>query len=52
MREWRKDTMKKVVLSVFVDNTSGVLNRVAGLFSRRSYNIDSLTVSETENPKY
>ena len=44
--------MKKVVLSVFVDNTSGVLNRVAGLFSRRSYNIDSLTVSETENPKY
>ena len=44
--------MRKVVLSVFVDNTSGVLNRVAGLFSRRSYNIDSLTVSETENPLY
>ena len=44
--------MNKKVLSVLVDNTSGVLNRVAGLFSRRSYNIDSLTVSETENPKY
>ena len=39
-------------LSVLVDNTSGVLNRVAGLFSRRGYNIDSLTVGETENPKY
>ena len=44
--------MKKVVLSVLVDNTSGVLNRVAGLFSRRGYNIDSLTVSETEKPEY
>lgn len=50
----RKDiaAMKKKVLSVLVDNTSGVLNRVAGLFSRRGYNIDSLTVGETENPKY
>ena len=44
--------MNKPVLSVLVDNTSGVLNRVAGLFSRRGYNIDSLTVGETENPKY
>ncbi len=44
--------MKKKVLSVLVDNTSGVLNRIAGLFSRRGYNIDSLTVGETENPKY
>lgn len=50
----RKDVaaMKKKVLSVLVDNTSGVLNRVAGLFSRRGYNIDSLTVGETENPAY
>ncbi len=44
--------MNKKVLSVLVDNTSGVLNRVAGLFSRRGYNIDSLTVGETENPLY
>ena len=44
--------MNKKVLSVLVDNTSGVLNRVAGLCSRRGYNIDSLTVGETENPKY
>lgn len=44
--------MNRKVLSVLVDNTSGVLNRVAGLFSRRGYNIDSLTVGVTENPKY
>ena len=44
--------MNKKVLSVLVDNTSGVLNRVAGLFSRIGNNIDSLTVGETENPKY
>ncbi len=44
--------MKRKVLSVLVDNTSGVLNRVAALFSRRGYNIDSLTVGETENPDF
>ena len=44
--------MRKMVLSIFVDNTFGVLSRVAGLFSRRGYNIDSLTVGETENPEY
>ncbi|MCR5202113.1 MAG: acetolactate synthase small subunit [Lachnospiraceae bacterium] len=44
--------MKKKVLSILVDNSSGVLSRVAGLFSRRGYNIDSLTVGETENPIY
>lgn len=44
--------MKKAVFSVLVDNTSGVLSRVAGLFSRRGFNIDSLTVSQTEDPAY
>lgn len=44
--------MRRMVLSILVDNTSGVLSRVAGLFSRRGYNIDSLTVGETENPAY
>ena len=41
--------MKRIVLSILVDNTAGVLSRVAGLFSRRGYNIDSLTVGETQN---
>ena len=36
--------MKRVVFSILVDNTSGVLSRISGLFSRRGYNIDSLTV--------
>lgn len=40
------------VLSVIVSNHFGVLTRVSGLFSRRGYNIDSLNVSETENPMY
>ncbi len=43
---------EKLVLSVLVDNESGVLQRVASLFSRRSYNISSLTVSETEDPAF
>lgn len=38
--------MKKI-FSISVENRSGVLSKVAGLFSRRSYNIDSLTVGET-----
>ena len=44
--------MKKMVLSLLVDNTSCVLSRVSGLFSRRGYNIDSLSVGITEDPKY
>ena len=44
--------MGNIVLSLLVDNTSGVLSRVSGLFSRRGYNIDSVTVGETENPAY
>ncbi|MBI1858296.1 MAG: acetolactate synthase small subunit [Candidatus Melainabacteria bacterium] len=40
------------VLSVLVENESGVLTRIAGLFSRRGYNIESLTVGPTENPSF
>ncbi|MBR4145357.1 MAG: acetolactate synthase small subunit [Lachnospiraceae bacterium] len=43
--------MRKV-FSILVSNTSGVLSRVSGLFSRRGYNIKSLTVAETENPEF
>lgn len=44
--------MEQRVLSLLVDNTAGVLSRVAGLFSRRGYNIDSLTVGVTADPKF
>ena len=40
--------MKKHILAIIVENHAGVLCRVAGLFSRRGYNIDSLSVGETE----
>ena len=43
---------EKLILSVLVDKESGVLQRVASLFSRRNYNISSLTVSETEDPNF
>ncbi len=43
---------EKLILSVLVDNESGVLQRVASLFSRRNYNISSLTVSETEDENF
>lgn len=42
--------MAKHILSVLVENYAGVLSRVAGLFSRRGFNIDSLAVGVTENP--
>ena len=41
----------KHTLSVLVENKPGVLTRVAGLFARRGFNIDSLVVAETENPQ-
>ena len=44
--------MKQIVLSLLVDNTPGVLSRVAGLFTRRGYNIDSISAGVTQNPKY
>ena len=42
--------MQKFIISMNVNNQFGVLNRVAGMFSRRGFNIDSLTVGETEDP--
>ncbi|HOV52866.1 MAG: acetolactate synthase 3 regulatory subunit [Methanosaeta sp. PtaB.Bin018] len=39
-------------IAVIVENKSGVLTRIAGLFSRRSFNIDSLSVGATDNPDY
>lgn len=43
--------MAKHTLSVLVENHAGVLSRIAGLFSRRGFNIDSLAVGVTENPE-
>ncbi|GHV72595.1 acetolactate synthase small subunit [Spirochaetia bacterium] len=42
--------MSQHVVSALVENRAGTLSRVSGLFSRRGFNIDSLTVGETENP--
>lgn len=42
--------INKYVLSVLVENHSGVLSKISGLFSRRGYNIHSLTVGVTEEP--
>lgn len=41
----------KFSISLLVANQHGVLNRIAALFARRGFNIDSLTVGETENPR-
>jgi len=43
-------TEDKHVLSILVDNQPGVLSRIAGLFSGRGYNIESLCVAETTDP--
>ena len=42
----------KFTVGIIVSNHFGVLNRVAGLYAKRGYNIDSLAVGETDNPKY
>ncbi len=42
--------MKKRIYSVLVENRAGVLGKVAGLFARRMFNIDSLVVGETDDP--
>ena len=40
------------VIAVYVENKYGVLTRVSGLFMRRGFNIDSLTVGETDDPQF
>lgn len=44
--------MQKKVFQLLVDNTSGVLSRISGLFSRRGYNIESITAGVTADPRY
>ena len=44
--------MRKKVFQLLVDNTSGVLSRRSGLFSRRGYNIESITAGVTADPRY
>ena len=46
------EKVKQFVIAVYVDNESGVLSRVTGMFTRRGFNIDALTVGETECPEY
>ena len=44
--------MQKKVFQLIVDNTSGVLSRISGLFSRRGYNIESITAGVTVDPRF
>ena len=44
--------MNKFVIAVYVENRFGVLTRVTSMFTRRGFNIDALTVGETESPAY
>ncbi len=43
--------MKKKAFQILVENTSGVLSRISGLFARRGYNIESITAGVTANPR-
>ena len=44
--------MEKFIIAILVSNHAGVLSRVTGMFTRRGFNIDSLTVGETESPEF
>lgn len=45
-------SVNRKVFQLLVDNTSGVLSRISGLFSRRGYNIESITAGVTADPRY
>ena len=55
LEEWffmsSSDKKQTKVFQILVDNNSGVLSRIAGLFSRRGYNIESITAGETADPR-
>ena len=44
--------MHKLAFQIIVDNTSGVLSRISGLFARRGYNIESITAGVTADPRF
>jgi acetolactate synthase-1/3 small subunit len=44
--------VRRKVFQLLVDNTSGVLSRISGLFSRRGYNIESITAGVTADPRF
>ena len=46
------EKVNQFVIAVYVDNKFGVLTRVTSMFTRRGFNIDALTVGETESPEY
>lgn len=46
------DMIQRFVIAVYVENKYGVLTRVASMFMRRGFNIDSLTVGETDDPAF
>lgn len=46
-----EEEIRKVVFQLLVDNKFGILSRISGLFSRRGYNIDSITAGVTADPK-
>ena len=46
------EKVNQFVIAVYVDNRYGVLTRVTSMFTRRGFNIDALTVGETEHPEY
>lgn len=47
-----QERARKHIFSALVENNIGVLSRIAGMFARRGFNIDSLSVGETEDPRY